>query len=52
MGVPDHLAQEGGERAELDCLSFSGQVDAAVDQRPHEREIGFAPSADQLRDQS
>ena len=48
MGVPDHLAEEGGERAELDRLPFSGQMDAAVDERSHERQIGFAAFADQL----
>ncbi len=52
VGVADHLAKEGGERAEFDRLPFSGQVDATVDERSHERQIGFVPFADQLCDQS
>ena len=51
VGMSDHLAQEGGERAELDRFPFSGQVDAAMDERSHERQVGFAAFADQLRDQ-
>jgi hypothetical protein len=51
VSVPDHLAQESGEHAELNRLPFGGQVDTAVDERSHERQIGFAPFADQLGDQ-
>jgi hypothetical protein len=52
VGVPDHFAEESGERAELHRFPFGSQVDAAVNQRSYERQIGFAPSADELRDQS
>ena len=51
MGVPDHLAQERRQRAELDRLLVGRQMHALVNQRAHQREIGVGAPARQLRQQ-
>lgn len=51
VGVPNHLAQERRERAELDRLALHREVDAAVNERPDQRQVRLATAPAQLGQQ-
>src|SRR3954468_16960267 len=50
VGVPDHLAEKRRQRAELDRLLVGRQVNALVNQRPHQRQVRIGPPPRQPRD--
>ena len=49
--VADHLGEERRERAVLHALSVGREVNAAVDERPHEREVRLGALPAQLAEE-
>jgi hypothetical protein len=48
VGMSDHLAQEGRERAKLHVLPSRGEVDGFVHEGAHERQVRFSAAPAEL----
>jgi hypothetical protein len=46
--VPDHLGEEGRERAKLPALALGREVDGLVDEGARERPVGLGAAAAEL----